>query len=911
MKKHLLSLLFVFAAFVSGAQPVSKLPGLSLEQWWPFCGATDLLDRTFTGFDLLSSNVTATTDRYLQPNRAYLFNGVNSELHYSTTFGIPLFGIADFTYSCHIFPTVAQDAIIIYNGNPTADGLGLIMTNSTGTGPGTYIGVLFGGVTTFVPAGSTVTLNEWHHLLLKRNGNAYMLFVDGTYVGAHIPAGVPAAGYFTPTTVFQAGLDLTSGTRAFTGKIDDIGIWGRQVSHPGEVNQIREFNPSIVFSLGNDTALCPNSFYIGGSRDTNRLDTTKYINYERDTTWGFDYTWSNGDTISSYQELIFPTTPIPPVVRTLTLTRKFSCPASRTITVRHIIPVVNIGPHDTDICEGEEFLLNPDTATGLVRYLWNTGATTSQIMADTAMTYWLRVDSLVPFTNPITMLPDTTHCVATDTTIVDQTPEIFVHLVSNDTSCNGDPITLRSFDDTAYTTPAYLWSDGITTTPTFNAVTTGVYWLRVTDGACIRTDTARIVIANVSTTVLSNDTAICKGASIVANATGTPGVIYQWTPTTGMVNSNIPTPTITPDTSAWYILSARIIEPTLGALLNCVSKDSFFIDVQPNPQILMGGNRQVCQYDSIRIQPTVIPNWYTHYSYSWTPATYLDDATAPAVVFTAGDTTKLIVTVTTPAGCMSSDSAIIYTYNGDFLSMSRDTALCPGDSVVIAPVSTEPGVTYFKWEPSTYVDYPVSPSATPIRPETSISYRVIGTSMFGCLDTLDYSIRVLPAAVITLEDSVVLYPGDSYHIEPVTNTSYYSWSPAVGLSDTAISNPVATPPVDTRYILKAMTQDGCVTSDSISIRLNENSIIMVPNAFVPGSYNSTLKVILKGIARLRYFRVYNRWGKVVFESKNITDGWDGTIGGVDQPAGVYVYEAEAVTDKGKVIQKHGNVTLLR
>jgi gliding motility-associated-like protein len=75
--------------------------------------------------------------------------------------------------------------------------------------------------------------------------------------------------------------------------------------------------------------------------------------------------------------------------------------------------------------------------------------------------------------------------------------------------------------------------------------------------------------------------------------------------------------------------------------------------------------------------------------------------------------------------------------------------------------------------------------------------------------------------------------------------------------------------------------------------------------------NGTVKVILRGIARLRYFRIYNRWGGMVFESTNIANGWDGTIGGVAQPAGVYVYEAEAVTSDGQIIQKQGNITLLK
>lgn len=112
-------------------------------------------------------------------------------------------------------------------------------------------------------------------------------------------------------------------------------------------------------------------------------------------------------------------------------------------------------------------------------------------------------------------------------------------------------------------------------------------------------------------------------------------------------------------------------------------------------------------------------------------------------------------------------------------------------------------------------------------------------------------------------------------------------------------------------MLTGTTEDGCTTKDSVRIRVVSSSVITVPNAFAPGSVNGSIKVILRGIARLRYFRIYNRWGGLVFEGKNISDGWDGTIGGVAQPAGVYVYEAEAVTSEGQIIQKQGNITLLK
>lgn len=859
-----------------------NLPSGNLDAWYPFCGSGDLLDRTFGGFDLIGANLTPAPDRFGRPNRAYSFNGVNSEMHYSTTFALPIFGVAEFTYSCHIYPTVIQDAIILYNGNPTVDGFGIVMNDGTfGGGPGNNVSLLFNGTDQQLP--TPITINQWHHLLLRRVGNGYVFFVDGVNVGSYIPATTP--GFTPPTTVFQLGYDFTANARAYTGRIDDVAIYSRQVNNP-EVLRLRDFNPNIDFTLGADTAICENIFYLGGGQPG--LDTNVYPNKQYFPN-GYKYTWSTGDTTRSFISINFPIgVPSPIATRSLTIEKLYSCPTNRLVNIRHIIPQVELG-NDTVFCSGDSLELN-SLPNSVSQYLWNTGDTTPTIKVGSTGLYYVRVDSL------------SGRCIAFDTVDVLVVPPTSVRLRSDTLLCQGGTVTLFSLD-TPYTAPVYRWSDGITTTPTFTVTASGTYWLEVLDNSCRDADTVNVTIVYDTVTVLSNDTAICKGASITAISSFDPSITYQWTPTTGMPISTIPTPLITPDTSAWYVVNATI--------LSCVARDSFYVDVQPNPIVKLGGNRNVCEFDSIRITPIVKPGWYTNYIFDWTPGTFLDDSTAPSVIFTAGDTTKLVLTVSTPAGCSISDSIIINKYNGNFASMRTDTVLCPGDSVQLFPFSTEPGRTYYSWNPPTYIDNPNS--ATPvIKPITNINYDIIATSMYGCKDTLSYAIVVNPAAVITITDSVVLFPGETYQISPISNCTRFSWAPPIGLSDTSASNPIANPPVSTKYTVTARTENGCIAVDSISIRVNENSIISVPNAFAPSSaVNGKLRVILNGIARLRYFRIYNRWGNVVFEGKDIADGWDGSIGGTPQPQGVYVYEAEAITDKGKVLRKQGNVTLLR
>jgi gliding motility-associated-like protein len=145
----------------------------------------------------------------------------------------------------------------------------------------------------------------------------------------------------------------------------------------------------------------------------------------------------------------------------------------------------------------------------------------------------------------------------------------------------------------------------------------------------------------------------------------------------------------------------------------------------------------------------------------------------------------------------------------------------------------------------------------------------------------------------------------------MTNCTSLLWFPPEGLSDRYVSDPIATPEVSTRYWVRGVTENGCYAGDSITIYVSEESLVQIPNAFAPGGSNKVFKVILEGTANVNHFRIFNRWGNLLFETKDINEGWDGTYNGTPQPFGVYIYELEAVSGTGKIIRKHGNLTLLR
>ncbi|OJW81678.1 MAG: hypothetical protein BGO69_14290 [Bacteroidetes bacterium 46-16] len=481
------------------------------------------------------------------------------------------------------------------------------------------------------------------------------------------------------------------------------------------------------------------------------------------------------------------------------------------------------------------------------------------------------------------------------------------------TTCVGVPVPLNAVTTPLNQTYTYSWSPATylsdaaiqnpVSTPTVqNDVT---YVVTADPGAvgCARTDTITIHELPNDFALLNPDTVVCVGGLIQVRANGDPNFSYTWSPSTYVSNPFIIDPQMTPDTSITYTITATY--PGCPDMIH-----SFNVEVQPNPVVNIPDSAQMCQWQSIIINATVDPP-YPNYTYAWTPNTGLDNYNTPDIVFTGDSSNNYILTVTTPNGCKGSDSTYITVFPGNFggISPSIDTNICPLDSVYLHAT----GGVFYSWTPNDPGVISDSLASDPlIYPYRDTRYEVLITDVHGCHDTLDVKFFVHSNAIIDIPDSVRLYPGESYQMNPQGNVMYYHWFPPTGLSDDDISNPVSMPEVTTKYIVKGTTEWGCPATDSIKVIVDPESVLDIPNAFVPGSGpNSELKIVKRGIATLKNFRIFNRWGNVVFETSDINQGWDGKYKGEPQPFGVYVYTIEAYTNTGLKFVKQGNVTLIR
>ncbi|KAA5536496.1 T9SS type B sorting domain-containing protein [Taibaiella lutea] len=441
----------------------------------------------------------------------------------------------------------------------------------------------------------------------------------------------------------------------------------------------------------------------------------------------------------------------------------------------------------------------------------------------------------------------------------------------------------------------------VTVDPTLN----DQYYVIVKDsvvGICgfTSSDTINIDLAPRVLTLLTPDTVVCQGTVIPILATGTPAYNYTWDPATGLSDSTILQPTLTANQSQIYTLTGKYYAcPDTSVTLK--------IEVQQYPNLVLPEDKYVCQGTDVTLGSGVTP-YRDDYIYQWSPATSnLSNPTGPNTHFIADSTIEYILNVKTPIGCSDQDTVLVTVYPIGFGSIIADTGYCSGIEGSVNLWAG--GGSVYEWSPS-YGLSDVNIANPVANPPQTTEYTVLITDAHNCMDTEKVTVRVYPAAILSLPDSINIYSGEQFHLQPESNASYFTWFPPSGLSNTNIADPLVSPEVRTRYFVTAITEAGCKINDSIDVIVKE-TVLDMPNAFAPNGANNMFKPSKRGIATLRDFSIYNRWGNKVYSTSNIDAGWDGTYNGKPQPVGVYIYTIEAVTDSGKIFTQKGNVTLIR
>ncbi len=399
---------------------------------------------------------------------------------------------------------------------------------------------------------------------------------------------------------------------------------------------------------------------------------------------------------------------------------------------------------------------------------------------------------------------------------------------------------------------------------------------------------------------LTNDTLICDIDTLQLNAVGFGTVV--WRPNYNINNLTSISPSVSPDIPTKYY--ATITDP-----YGCVGTDSVFINVKSFVTLKGGNDTTICQSD-----PMVLPLSGDALQYQWTSnssAGSLDNASLKNPVAIPLVTTTYRVTGSI-GKCKAQDDITIQVVPYPKAQAGADTSICLGTSAQLHAS----GGSIYSWSPGTFLDNRLISNAISITPSGSIRYTVIVNDTLGCPKPVSSSIFIsvlkVNANAGPADTTVVL--GQPLQLNATGGTRYL-WSPALGLNNSGISSPVSLTQNDITYLVKVSNASGCFDYDSIRVRVYlVDAGIYVPTAFTPNSdgRNDFFRPVSLGLKILDVFRIYNRWGQLVFSDTNVeSQGWDGTFKGNKQEPATYIWQAEGINYRNEKIKKQGYVVLIR
>lgn len=183
----------------------------------------------------------------------------------------------------------------------------------------------------------------------------------------------------------------------------------------------------------------------------------------------------------------------------------------------------------------------------------------------------------------------------------------------------------------------------------------------------------------------------------------------------------------------------------------------------------------------------------------------------------------------------------------------------------------------------------------------------------GCIDTAINDVFIEPFRPFAGNDTVIVV-GEQINFNAEGGIDY-RWSPAVNLNTTVGANPTGSYPrvgiFD--YQVEVRSEYDCEGTDDIRVQVVSGPRLFMPSGFTPNGdgLNDYLKPITAGYAELNFFRVYNRWGEMVYEGDNLSRGWDGNYKGKKAEVGTYFWVMSVKDRFGEDEMIKGDVTLVR
>jgi gliding motility-associated-like protein len=658
----------------------------------------------------------------------------------------------------------------------------------------------------------------------------------------------------------------------------------------------------------------PNSIFTASV--TQCSNTLSLVNTSSGTLAASPYTWNFGDG-SPTSSLTAPThtyTANGIYTVSLLVNSVNGCTATTTQTVQvfSFTPSVN----SPTICEG---LGTPFLASGGTSYSWsppsNLSATNipNPVVTPTATgIYSVSVANNSPgFT-----------CIKTITTQITMRPKSVADFNFTSVPCSSVvTFTNASTSAAPSLSVTYNFGDGSPTStltnPSHTYTASGIYTVTVNtinSFSCTDVITKTVAIQVFNPAVASGGNA-CRGIPVQLNASG--GTSYAWSPSAGLNNPNVASPIVNTSTIVGAQGSAiySVVVTNVSQGLVCSRTLTTQINVLPKPTANFTFSSNICGggvtfTDASQVN---ISNWLWTYGGASTVSTQNFYN-----FFFNGYTGTVSLVVTNTDGCKDTIVKPLTIPVPPPVSISSRTTICKGNTTQLNAT----GGTQYQWSPSSSLDAPniATPYATP---SVTTIYTVIitTTNSLGAtcnlvltttvnvsqLSTVPVSAVANPVIVTTGSATTLTYLGNPGAL--VTWLPPGSTTPATGYTVTAYPNKPTTytavatngPCTERTSVYVEAYTEGCIDDD-----------VFVPNTFTPNGDGKNDLLFVRGLKVSEvYFTVYNRWGEMVFETKDKSQGWDGIYNGRPADVGVFGWYLKVKCINGEEAFKKGNVTLIR
>lgn len=636
-------------------------------------------------------------------------------------------------------------------------------------------------------------------------------------------------------------------------------------------------------NIGNDTTLCP-------------LETIKL----RSDQVGTAYLWSTGERT---REIDYVVTDHGTETVWVVVTNG-SCQGSDTLVITVGTPTIDF-PADTTLCDLTELSL--DATNPNATYRWSTGGMDSTLTVTTSGEYWVEVDNgrctsadtinVVFDTSPIVDLGmdislclddddvtfnsnapsitrlwstgdateqlifeidkagdyevwlylDNGNCQASDTVSIRVNELPTVSLGADLTGCEGDTFKLDAQNAGA----SFLWSTS-TTEQGYNATVSGTYWVEVNDGNCDNTDTVEVIIAPQPFVDLGADRSVCEDKTIMLDGGNTTATFtYDWS---------------TGEKTQIIEVDKDLSGPVILEVSNdyCVDRDTIELTFFVLPIVDLGADVEVCKGTEVTFATTGFVE------YDWSTG-----AKTPEIRLIAEEAKVFSLVVTDANGCQNTDEvAITEVFALPEVDLGGDLGICKNTSTSF---NAGAGFVMYEWNTGF--------GGQELEVDEVGTYRVKVTDDHGCTATDEARLtKIFPLPEPNLPDAALECETESVLLD-AGNYETYLWDDSSDDAERLVTK-------NGSYSVTVTDKNGCVSTDSIDVIDPCDYVITFPNAFwaAEGAVTATFKPQAKRIVSYNFF-VYDRWGKVIYQTTKIGEGWNGEINDKKAPAGMYWYKA--------------------